>query len=370
MTQNFERLSANLITWFKQFGRKLPWRENRTPYHVWISEIMLQQTRVDTVVPYYQKWLKAFPTVQRLAEADELDVLCLWEGLGYYSRARSIHQTAQILVQAYRGELPADPAALRSLPGIGPYTAGSISSIAFGIPFIAMDGNVRRVYSRLRNVEAPLKSKKSESELRAIADVFLQTPTVQNNPGDFLEGLMDLGATVCVPSAPSCDECPWKEECAAKVLGLENERPITEKKAPVPSLVVTAAVIPNGKGDVLMTRRPKNGLLGGLWEFPGGKVEEGETLEDCVRREIQEELGLSFNPTRPFGVYRHAYTHFKITLHAFVGKIPADAKPRNLVADDMAWIKPEDLTTIPMGKVDRQIANHYLFEINTRREQP
>lgn len=368
MAQNFERLSANLIAWFKQFGRKLPWRENRTPYHVWISEIMLQQTRVDTVIPFYQKWLKAFPTIQRLAEADELDILCLWEGLGYYSRARSIHQAAQILVHAYQGELPADPAALRSLPGIGPYTVGSISSIAFGNPVIAMDGNVRRVYSRLRNVEAPLKSKESEAELRAIAEDFLRTPTVQRNAADFLEGLMDLGATICTPSAPRCGECPWQDDCAAKALGLENERPVTEKKAPVPSLVVTAAVIPKEKGEVLMTRRPRKGLLGGLWEFPGGKVEGNETLEDCIRREIREELDLAFEPTRPFGVYRHAYTHFKITLHAFIGEIPDDAEPRNLAADDMAWIKPEDLTTIPMGKVDRQIANNYLFERNTQRE--
>lgn len=364
MKPGFEQLPARLIAWFERSGRDLPWRKNRTPYRVWIAEIMLQQTRVETVIPYYRRWLETFPTVRSLAEAPEADVLKVWEGLGYYSRARSLKRAAEMIVRDHDGELPADLNSLKKLPGIGPYTAGSISSIAFANPIPALDGNVRRVYSRLFDIEAPLKSKESEAELEKISACLYALPQVRERPGDYLEGLMDLGATVCLPAAPRCAVCPWENDCEAKARGVENARPVVEKKAPIPAYLVTAAVIADADGKLLLTRRPKNGLLGGLWEFPGGKVEDGESLEDCVRREIREELAVDFTPARPFGVYRHAYTHFKITLHAFVGTIPADSRPKALSADALEWVAAERLDAYPMGKVDRLIARNWLAEMN------
>lgn len=368
MHPGYERLPARLLAWFDRHGRALPWRKGRTPYRVWIAEIMLQQTRVDTVIPYYQRWLEAFPTISALAEASETDVLKLWEGLGYYSRARSLHRAAEMTVRDFAGELPDDPASLKKLPGIGPYTVGSISSIAFGKPVPALDGNVRRVYARLFDIEAPLKSKEAEAEFEKISAALYATREVRSRPGDYLEGLMDLGATVCLPAAPRCDACPWKNDCLAKARGVETDRPVILKKAPVPAYLVAAAVIVDADGRLLLTRRPKNGLLGGLWEFPGGKCEAGETLEDCVRREIREELAVAFTPLRPFGVYRHAYTHFKITLHAFVGTIPAGSKPEALSADALDWVSPDRLDQYPMGKVDRMIARNWLAE--KRRNDP
>ncbi len=362
MALDTDPLSGKLLAWFGLNRRGLPWREDRTPYRVWISEIMLQQTRVDTVIAYYQKWLEAFPTVADLAAAGEQDVLKRWEGLGYYSRARSLHRAARIVVRDYGGELPSDPDVLAKLPGIGPYTAGSISSIAFGNPVPAIDGNVRRVYSRLFDLSAPLRSKASEAELKRISERFLADPNVSAAPGDFLEALMDLGATICAPAAPRCPICPLRDDCLAAARGTVRDRPVVEKKAPAPTLTVTAAVIVDGDGRLLLTRRPKNGLLGGLWEFPGGKVEAGESLEDCIRREIREELGVDFSPRRPFGVYRHAYTHFKIILHAFVGTIPANAEAEPLSADALTWAGPSELNAYPMGKVDRAIARNWLDE--------
>ena len=364
MKPGFDQLPAKLLAWFRRRGRDLPWRKNRTPYRVWIAEIMLQQTRVETVVPYYRRWVEAFPTAAALAGASETDVLNLWEGLGYYARARALRSAAGIIVRDYGGELPADPERLRKLPGIGDYTAGSIASIAFAIPVPALDGNVRRVYSRLFDIEAPLKSKESEAELAKISSAIYALPDAAENPGDYLEGLMDLGATVCLPGVPRCEECPWTDDCAAKARGVQTARPVVEKKAPVPAYLVTAAVIADADGRLLLTRRPKTGLLGGLWEFPGGKVEAGESLTDCVVREIREELAVAVTPERPFGVYRHAYTHFKITLHAFAGTILPGSDPKPLSADALDWAEPERLDAYPMGKVDRLIARNWLAERN------
>ena len=231
MALDTDPLSGKLLAWFGLNRRGLPWREDRTPYRVWISEIMLQQTRVDTVIAYYQKWLEAFPTIADLAAAGEQDVLKRWEGLGYYSRARSLHRAARIVVRDYGGELPSDPDALAKLPGIGPYTAGSISSIAFGNPVPAIDGNVRRVYSRLFDLSAPLRSKASEAELKRISERFLADPNVSAAPGDFLEALMDLGATICAPAAPRCPICPLRDDCLAAARGTVRDRPVVAERS-------------------------------------------------------------------------------------------------------------------------------------------
>ena len=341
-----------LLPWFDQNKRDLPWRRSRSPYSTWISEIMLQQTRVDTVKPYFERWMKRFPDVQTLAEAEEQEVLRLWEGLGYYSRARSIHKAARKIVSEYNGKIPDDIEKLRKLPGVGPYTAGAIASIGFGLPAAALDGNIRRILARYYDIAEPVRMPQTEKKLWALAENDLD----RERPGDFNEALMDLGSAVCLPENPQCLLCPLCEDCLARQNGTTAERPVMIKPEPVPHYIVTAAVIPDEAGErFLLTKRPAKGLLGGLWEFPGGKQESGETLEECIRREIREELDIAIEVREPFGVYKHAYTHFKVTLHAFLCQ-HTEGAPKALAADELGWFTRADLQDLPMGKIDRMIA--------------
>ncbi|MBQ6508105.1 MAG: A/G-specific adenine glycosylase [Flexilinea sp.] len=342
-----------LLSWFDRNKRDLPWRRNRNPYATWISEIMLQQTRVDTVKPYFERWMERFPDVRTLAEADEQDVLKLWEGLGYYSRARSLHKAAKVIVSNYGGQLPDDPAELRKLPGIGDYTAGAIASIGFGKPAAALDGNIRRILARFYDIADPVRTPQSEKLLWQLADESLD----RDRPGDYNEALMDLGSAICLPENPKCLLCPIAADCLARQNGTAAERPVMIKAEPVPHYIVTAAVIRDESGEkFLLTKRPPKGLLGGLWEYPGGKQEPGESLEDCIRREIREELGVTIRVGEPFGIYRHAYTHFKVTLHAFFCTI-TEGEPRTLVASELGWFSREELADLPMGKIDRMISD-------------
>ncbi len=342
--------SGRILKWYARHKRRLPWRDHPDPYAVWVSEIMLQQTRVETVIPYFERWMKRFPTVAELATASEQEVLKYWEGLGYYSRARNLHQAAGFVLEQYGGELPHDPSVLRKLPGIGRYTAGAIASMAFGMDVPTLDGNLRRVLARVFDVGQPADTPSGEKLLRTLAEAHLP----KGRAGDFNQALMDLGATVCLPRNPTCLLCPVNAICMARARGIQNQRPVLKPKREVPHHIVTAAVLQR-QGRVLLTRRPSKGLLGGMWEFPGGKVEAGESLEACLRREIREELGIDVRIAEPFGVYRHAYTHFRITLHAFLCD-PDGAQPQPLAAAELAWVAPADLSAYPMGKVDRRIA--------------
>ena len=313
---------------------------------------MLQQTRVETVKPYFERWMQRFPDVKTLAEADLQEVLRLWEGLGYYSRARSIHKAAQKILTEYNGELPSDPALLQKLPGIGAYTAGAVASMGFGLPAAALDGNIRRILARYYDIADPVRTPETEKRLWELAAENLD----RERPGDFNEALMDLGSAICLPENPQCLLCPLCENCLARQHGTTAERPVMLKAEPIPHYIVTAAVIPDEAGErFLLTKRPAKGLLGGLWEFPGGKQEAGESLEDCIRREIREELDIAINVGEPFGVYKHAYTHFKVTLHAFLCRM-TEGEPKPLAADELGWFTREELKDLPMGKIDRQIA--------------
>jgi A/G-specific adenine glycosylase len=352
------QLHVRLLSWYRINHRKLPWREHPHPYAVWVSEIMLQQTRVETVIPYFNRWMARFPTIKSLAAASQREVLALWEGLGYYSRARNTHLAAQIIMEELNGRLPADAAALEGLPGIGRYTAAAIASIAFGHDIAALDGNVRRVYARLFDVEDMLGSPASEKRFRELATAYLPS----GHAGDYNQALMDLGATVCTPKTPHCDRCPLAELCLANARGLQADRPVRKPKQAVPHHLVTAAVIRRG-GDVLIAQRPQDGLLGGLWEFPGGKVEQGEDLVTGLRREIREELDVEIEIIGSLGVYEHAYTHFRVTLHAFGCRL-ANGKPSPIAAVDLRWIAPGELGTFPMGKIDRQIADRITAELD------
>jgi A/G-specific adenine glycosylase len=342
--------AARLLGWYDREARRLPWRGHPDPYAVWISEIMLQQTRVDTVIPYFERWMARFPTISDLAAASEQEVLHLWEGLGYYSRARNLHRAARLLVEHHAGCIPSTRAELEKIPGIGPYTAGAIASIAFGRAEAALDGNIRRVLARLFDVSLPARSPAGERHLWELARCTLPP----ERAGDYNQALMDLGALVCTPQKPACLLCPLSALCQAFILGIQEQRPVMPAKKPLPHLIVTAAVI-HRANKVLIARRRGAGLLGGLWEFPGGKREDGETLPACLTREIQEELGARVEVGSELGVYRHAYTHFKVTLHAFECTL-LEGEPRPLDADELRWVPVPDLPSFPMGKIDRQIA--------------
>lgn len=343
-------LSELLLSWYDLHKRDLPWRHERTPYTCWVSEIMLQQTRVETVIPYYERWMRRFPDVSSLAAASEEEVLKEWEGLGYYTRARSLHKCARLLAERYGGELPKNAAALRALPGIGPYTAGAIASTAFNLPEAALDGNIRRIYARIYDVSEPVKLPETEKRLWDYAREHLSP----ERPGDMNEALMDLGATICVPAAPNCLICPIREICLASQNGTAAERPVQLTAAPVPHYTVAAAVIRQGER-VLIAKRPSKGLLGGMWEYPGGKLEAGESLSECVQREIREELGVEIRVGAVVGTYRHAYTHFKVTLTAFACEL-TEGIPRALSADALEWAEINRLEAFPMGKIDRAIS--------------
>jgi len=342
--------SEQILKWYSRQGRKLPWRGSLNPYAVWVSEIMLQQTRVEAVIPYFEQWMERFPSIADLAAASEQEVLSAWEGLGYYSRARNLHKAARIVMEKYGGELPSDLCALRSLPGIGRYTVGAIASMAFGQDVATLDANIRRVFARVFDVALEADSAAGEDSLWKLAETHLP----KGQACDYNQALMDLGATICLSKRPRCLLCPLSGLCLAYQLGIQEQRPVLKPKAEVPHYTVSAAVI-RREGEVLLARRPSKGLLGGMWEFPGGKTEQNETLEDCLVREIREELDASIQVGEAFGVYQHAYTHFRITLHAFFCQL-IEGEPKPIEADELAWVSPSELQQYPMGKVDRQIA--------------
>jgi A/G-specific adenine glycosylase len=343
-------LANRLLVWYERNARRLPWRDRPDPYAIWISEIMLQQTRVETVIPYFERWMERFPSLQALASASQQQVLAAWEGLGYYSRARNLHKAAQIVVARHDGRLPQDSLALQRLPGIGRYTAAAIASIAFGADEGALDGNVRRVFSRVFDLRLPARSTEGEKQLWKLLKAHLPP----GRAAEFNQALMDLGALVCTPRSPDCPDCPLVGICAAYALGVQEERPVKAVKSETPHHIVTAAVI-HQNGHVLIARRPEDGLLGGLWEFPGGKLEPGEDLAGCLQREICEELGVDVAVRGLLGTFRHGYTHFRVTLHAFHCELK-NGEPQSLVHDALRWAAPLELPSYPMGKIDRQIA--------------
>jgi len=279
---------------------------------------MLQQTRVETVIPYYEKWLRLFPTVQALAKASEHDVLNAWEGLGYYSRARNFHKAAKLVVEKYNGELPHDLDELRKLPGIGRYTVGALASIVFGMDEPALDGNLKRVYARLFDVSESIDSTEGEKILWQLAKDNLP----KGKAADFNQALMDLGAMICVPKNPRCLICPLMKECKARANGTHDLRPVKKIKKAVPQYVHVAAVIVRRTGnplheEVLLAQRPSAGLLGGMWEFPNGRIDQdpAEELAKVLKAGYNLRLGAK-RKVHQIGVFQHAYTHFKVTVHA------------------------------------------------------
>lgn len=343
--------ASRLLKWYAVNARRLPWRANRDPYRVWVSEVMLQQTRVETVIPYYRRWLKRFPSLKALAAAPLRDVLKHWEGLGYYARARNLHRAARKVAAEMGGQLPRDPAALQTLPGVGRYTAAAIASIAFDAPLAVLDGNVKRVLARAFNLTDDVNSAAGEKRLWALAGRLLPP----RRAADYNQAIMDLGATVCRPKAPNCPACPLLGLCEAQLLGVQEARPAVKKKASLPHYHMAAGII-RKNGRVLIAQRPADNLLGGLWEFPGGRRRRGEALPDCLQRALREALGVEVAVGAHRLTLKHAFTHFKITVHVFEARW-LSGRARPLQAAACRWARAKELGDYPMGKVDRAIAD-------------
>jgi A/G-specific adenine glycosylase len=343
------QIRAALLAWYCRNHRNLPWRGETAPYRIWISEVMLQQTQVVTVIPYYHRFLERFPTVVELADASLPEVLKVWEGLGYYARARNLHRAAREIVEKYGSRFPTSYAELRSLPGFGDYTAGAVASLAFGEAVPAVDGNARRVLARLFAITEDVTRGPTERRLKEIAAALVDPKA----PGDWTQAVMELGALICVPQLPHCLLCPLNDLCQARQQGIAQDLPVRPTRKKLPHYDVTAAVIEH-ENRLLIAQRPMEGMLGGLWEFPGGKQEAGETLAECLRREIREELGLSIEVGPLVTAVKHSYTHFKITLHAFRCRL-VSGTPQALGVADWRWVTLAEIEDFAFPRTDLQI---------------
>jgi A/G-specific adenine glycosylase len=341
-----------LRTWFLKTRRDLPWRDTDDPYATWVSEVMLQQTQVNTVVPYFTRFVEKYPDVRTLAGAALQDVLKSWEGLGYYARARNLHAAATMLAERADVTVPRTYAELKKLPGVGDYIAAAISSIAFGQPHAVVDGNVKRVLSRLFVIEAPVNSSSAGRLSREHAQELLDVRA----PGDFNQAMMELGATICRPREPLCDRCPVSAFCLANSEQRQSELPVRARKKPVPTYRVAVGIVQKGER-VLITQRQLDGLLGGLWEFPGGKVGSGESPEDACKREIAEEINLDVEVTDYVTHVDHAYSHFKVGVDVFSCQYKAgNVKLHGPI--DYRWILVDEIDDYPFPG-----ANHKFLPI-------
>jgi A/G-specific adenine glycosylase len=337
-----------LLRWYRDNRRALPWRRSRDPYRIWVSEVMLQQTRVETVIPYYRRFLARFPNLKKLSRARLNTVLKQWEGLGYYARARNLHAAARMVVREHRGRIPDDPAAFRRLPGVGDYIAGAVLSIAHDLPLSAVDGNVKRVLSRLFCCATPVNLPAAVKRYRRMADALLDA----RNPGDFNQAMMELGALTCTPRDPGCPRCPVRRFCKAFRSERVSRFPRRQATGAIPTRRVAVGVVFRGKR-VLITRRATGGLLGGLWEFPGGKIRRGESARAACRREVAEETGIAVEVLSRLARVSHAYTHFRVKMEVFYCRyLSGEVRLKGPV--DHRWIIPGKLDRFPLPGANRK----------------
>ena len=351
-SNTIKSIQQSILTWYQSQKRDLPWRRTRDPYFIWVSEVMLQQTQVIKVIPYYQRWISAFPTIEKLSKSPESRVLKLWEGLGYYSRARNLHKAAKIVALEHGGKVPDSYDKILQLPGIGHYSAGAILSIAYSKNETVLDGNVIRVLARLFKLPENGSSGKSLLNLRQYAIKLLPEYT----PGDFNQAMMELGSEVCSPKKPSCSICPAHSWCMSYKSGEQEEFPPKKARQPAKKIEVSAAVILRNR-KVYIQQRPIDGLMGGLWEFPGGKIEKNESQEDCLLREINEELGVNIEIQEKIMTIKHSYTKFRVTLHVFNCLLPR-GRIHATCCEQWKWVNLKDLADYPFPAANVKIVDY------------
>jgi len=353
-------LREPLLAWWQHNGRlNIPWKLNPEgcvpapgelldPYPIWVAEVMLQQTQLQVVLPYWQRWMQAFPTLAALAAAEEHDVLLLWQGLGYYARARRLLAGARQMHTPRAVAWPQDLESWLALPGIGRSTAGSILSSAFNQPFAILDGNVKRVLARLIACERP--PAREIKRFWALSEALLDPI----RPRDFNQALMDLGATVCTPRNPGCEQCPWRDQCAAYAAGDPAAYPVTDASRELPFQVIGVGVVLNDAGQVLIDQRLNEGLLGGLWEFPGGKQEPGEAIEATIIRELQEELAIEAQVGEELITLEHAYSHKRLRFVVHLCRW-ISGEPQPLASQQVRWVAPAQLGEFPFPAANARI---------------
>jgi A/G-specific adenine glycosylase len=349
---NISSIRTALLSWFAEHQRPLPWRRDYQPYHIWIAEIMGQQTQMERVVNYLCRWLEQFPDMATLAAASEQEVFKAWEGLGYYSRARNIRRTAAILMHEHNGRLPEEEAVLLTLPGIGPYTAAAICSIAFNQPVPLVDANVERVLCRIEDIAEPPKQTGTKRRLLQLCAELLPADDARS----FNQALMELGALVCLPRNPACESCPVRDCCRARVAGTVSQRPVAAKKPDKIDIIMACGIIAH-EGKLYIQQRQANDVWGGLWEFPGGRLKQGETPEQAARREIAEETEFQVKDLRPFASVSHSYTKYRVKLHAFTCQLAEGqtAQPVLHAADQFRWVSREELDSYAFSSGGRKL---------------
>jgi len=347
-TKRLRAISRRLLAWFSANAREMEWRETDDPYRIWVSEIMLQQTRVETVAPYYRRFLALFPTVEALADASPDSVMKGWEGLGYYARARNLHRAARIVVRRYGGKIPSTVEELSALPGIGRSTAGAIAAIACRRDSPILDANAKRVIARLLALTGEL-SRPDASRLLWEASAGLIAPGTGRETA---LALMDLGATVCLPRTPRCGVCPLSALCEGYRGGVAERIPAKRKGGRVPVRKAAAAVILDGRGRVFINRRPPEGLLGGMWEFPGGEVPAGRAPLRWLARQIRARWGMTIGSPTELPPVRHAYSHFEVTLNPYRATLGVGSPAKG---EEGRWVSPDDLGTYPFPGLFRKL---------------
>jgi A/G-specific adenine glycosylase len=347
-----QRIVRPLLTWYDQVRRDLPFRRTRDPYAIWVSEVMLQQTQVSTVLPYFERWMQRFPNVSALAGASEDDVLHAWQGLGYYSRARSLRRAAQAVVERFSGELPKSVAELLSLPGVGPYSAGAIASIAYARRVPVVDGNVIRVLCRLFALEGDPGRTPLKHELWRIAGELV--PDVR--PGDYNQALMELGALVCTPRKPSCSSCPLAGPCQAYASGRQELLPQLPER-PLATEVRMAAALVFRRGRVAVVKLAQTApRWAGMWQFPAVELGRNEKASAAAERAARELAGLSARAEAAVAQVKHSVTRYRITLDAFRCRVLPRSRCAPPTVEELVWRKPAELATIAMPAAHRRLA--------------
>ena len=345
---NVIRKRKRLIGWYNKNQRKLPWRETSDAYLIWVSEVMLQQTQVKTVLPYYKAFIRRFPDIKTLAGARQQTVLKVWEGLGYYARCRNLHRAAKLVTKEHAGKVPNVIETFRKLPGVGEYIAAAVMSIAFNQPFAVVDGNVKRVLARLFEIDSPVNQSSSFKIFQSVAQNILDS----KQPGTFNQAVMELGAMVCKPNTPDCVHCPLERVCQAYNHQTTEAYPKRIQPKPIPTYRESTGVIIK-KGKLLITKRPSKGLLGGLWEFPGGRIGKDQDSEISCIKEINKAVNLIVTVESPLTQVRHAYTHFRIIMDVFICRYRSGAVKLN-GASDYRWVAVRDLKNYPFAKASNK----------------